>query len=222
MLKPWIFSGVLLAALSNATSAAANPCESALRSQSSASGIPSSLSNALATSLAIGPKGKMYPYAVHVNGKTSIENSATSAHRLINKNLAHGAQEVRVGCLGVSITHGHDASYIQQALDPAWNVRSSLHGINSTVKNSDIGAPLAAIINSSPAQQDPQTFPPAPQPHSPSSDINEPTETPVISEQVDDFDVPKDRSVGNDRTSPVKGSVRKTWGLFTDKNPSPL
>lgn len=183
-------------------------CDTALNGQATKSGLPSSLAQALATNLSIGPNGKMYPFAVQMNGKTYVEKSADSALRLIRDLKSEGAQELRVGCLGISINRGHDDQYIWNALNPNWNVANAMSGINSSVKT-DIGAPLAAITNNAPP-------PPLDEPN-----VSTPAET-QVSEPPPSEDLFLDKNVGNERSTAPIGAVKSTWGLFNNKKPSPL
>lgn len=183
-------------------------CDSALSSQAAKSGLPTSLAQALASNLSIGPGGKMYPFAVQHNGKTYVENSPENALRLIRQFKSEGAQELRVGCLGITINRGHDDQFVWNALNPNWNVASAMSGINSSVKT-DIGAPLAAITNNSAPPIVEEQAPPPP------SELKL-TETPPSE------DIILDKNVGNDRSTAAAGAVKSTWGLFNNKKPSPL
>ncbi|WP_315923132.1 hypothetical protein [Mesorhizobium sp. SP-1A] len=183
-------------------------CDSALNSQAAKSGLPTSLAQALASNLSIGPGGKMYPFAVQHNGKTYVENSPENALRLIRQFKSEGAQELRVGCLGITINRGHDDQFVWNALNPNWNVSSAMSGINSSVKT-DIGAPLAAITNNSaPPIIEEQASPP-------------PSEF-KFAETPPSEDIILDKNVGNERSTAAAGAVKSTWGLFNNKKPSPL
>lgn len=185
-------------------------CDSALSNQAAKSGLPTSLAQALASNLSIGPGGKMYPFAVQHNGKTYVENSPENALRLIRQFKSEGAQELRVGCLGISINRGHDYQFVWNALNPNWNVASAMSGINSSVKT-DIGAPLAAITNNSPPPIiEEQAAPPPP------SEFN-------FAETAPSKDIVlEDKNVGSERSTAAAGAVKSTWGLFNNKKPSPL
>lgn len=150
----------------------------------------------------------MYPFAVQKNGKTYIENSAENALKLVREFKSKDAQELRVGCLGLSINRGHDDQYIWNALNPNWNVASAMSGINSSVK-SDIGAPLAAITSNSP----PPKMDSAPQ--------SSTSSVPFIEDKPFE-NVILDKNVGSERSTEAVGAVKSTWGLFNNKKPSPL
>lgn len=184
-------------------------CDAALSAQATKSGLPASLAQALATNLAIGPSGKMLPFAVQMDGKTYVENSADNALRLVRQLKSEGAQELRVGCLGISVNRGHDDQFIWNALNPNWNVSNAMSGINSSVKT-DIGAPLAAITNKTPP-------PPLDEPN-----VSMPAETSFSQSAPPPEDLFLDKNVGNERSTAPIGAVKSTWGLFNNKRPSPL
>lgn len=185
-------------------------CDAALKGQADKSGLPPPLAQALATNLAIGPGGKMYPYSIQYNGKTYVENSAENALSLVRQFKTEGARELRVGCLGITVNNGHDDKYIWNTLNPNWNVASAMSGINSSVKT-DIGAPLAAITNNAPP-------PPL---EDASQTITGLPESAFASEPPAE-DLFIDKNVGNERSTSAIGSVKSTWGLFNNKKPSPL
>lgn len=190
------------------SSVLASACNTALSNQATKSGLPESLTTALASTLAIGPGGKMYPFAIQHGGKTFIEDTPEKALRLFRELKAKGGKKFRVGCLGVEITSGHDEKYVWNALNPMWNVANSMSGIHANVKT-DIGAPLAAITNN-------ETPPPMDIPSS-----TPPTGLDFI-EPSTHSEITIDKNVGNERSTTAVGAVKSTWGLFNNKKPSPL
>lgn len=197
-----------------ATPAIASSCEKALARHAGAAGLPSSLATALASSLAIGPGGRMAEFAVSYDGQTHVERSARGAARAASSVLARGARQVRVGCLGMEVHAGMNEAEILRALDPEINVAAALGGISGAMAESDIGESLAAISQGAPA--------PAPSKSGPidlmALEANL-SGTAGAPEPEPNLPPPP---VGQANPSASRGSIKATWGLFSNSKPQAL
>lgn len=179
---------------------AAGPCEDELARQSAEAGIPAPLAQALASSLAVGPRGRMHPYAVSAGGRATAEASAEAAARAASRLLRSGHSEVRVGCLGASLVSGMDEAGILRMIDPRGNVASALVGIGGS--GDGIGEALQAIAEGAP--------PPPPAVAYPPEVPEEPVHGPAVAHRA------------AAPLPPRKGSIGGGWSLFTNSAAKPL